>query len=439
MKTLILAICASLICVNAGKTPALIWSPSRPLSDLPQSYAGSTVSSDSFHENYLVPLSTGNGRSLVIFQQDKLSVEDFTNHADVYNPNSDGGAFKNVKSAMDGEFSVHLPAVIEPSSAINTLSSSFNGEVIRAVSPDDIINKNMENNKSYLIIVTLQPIDANNEYDCFKKNDEDIGKILHSLNKRDIKYSALYTGESPSKIINEDITSGRKLLADVGDEDKNGTFVAKSGMLIFLKYVSVVITDTDTDEDNTLSDEFIFTDANQVTISDVTNTTMNVNIDLTGKNGTAVIEFILASNNQYEVVSVNETFSYTEKNGDRFKVDKMPMQFHIQATRGFCFHCTKLSPQMWLKGYNDTDLSVSLKLHGFQIEAFNPLSNSTTRFSNNVWDCVPFFTTPIWMGILTTIVLVLILFYAMTMLSNLTTMDRFDDPKGKTITVTVNE
>lgn len=31
---------------------------------------------------------------LLIFQ---LSVEDFTRHADVYNPNSDGGAFKNVK------------------------------------------------------------------------------------------------------------------------------------------------------------------------------------------------------------------------------------------------------------------------------------------------------------------------------------------------------
>ena len=27
----------------------------------------------------------------------QLSVEDFTNHADVYNPSSDGGAFKNVK------------------------------------------------------------------------------------------------------------------------------------------------------------------------------------------------------------------------------------------------------------------------------------------------------------------------------------------------------
>lgn len=75
----------------------------------------------------------------------------------------------------------------------------------------------------------------------------------------------------------------------------------------------------------------------------------------------------------------------------------------------------------------------------FQVEVFNPLSNSTTRFTDNVWDCVEFFTIPIWMGIITTLLLVMILFYGMTMISNLTTMDRFDDPKGKTITVTVNE
>ena len=31
---------------------------------------------------------------LVCFQ---LSLEDFTHHADVYNPNSEGGAFKNIK------------------------------------------------------------------------------------------------------------------------------------------------------------------------------------------------------------------------------------------------------------------------------------------------------------------------------------------------------
>jgi V-type H+-transporting ATPase S1 subunit len=43
------------------------------------------------------------------------------------------------------------------------------------------------------------------------------------------------------------------------------------------------------------------------------------------------------------------------------------------------------------------------------------------------------------MGIITTLLLLTILFYGITMIANITTMDRFDDPKGKTITITVNE
>lgn len=71
---------------------------------------------------------------------------------------------------MDGQFSVHLPAVIESTSAINTLISSFPGEVIRVHKPNDMVNVNLEGNKSYLIIFTLQPVDVSDEYDSFKKN-----------------------------------------------------------------------------------------------------------------------------------------------------------------------------------------------------------------------------------------------------------------------------
>ena len=34
---------------------------------------------------------------LLIFFLLQLSLEDFTHHADVYNPSGDGGAFKNIK------------------------------------------------------------------------------------------------------------------------------------------------------------------------------------------------------------------------------------------------------------------------------------------------------------------------------------------------------
>ena len=51
-------------------------------------------------------------------------------------------------------------------------------------------------------------------------------------------------------------------------------------------------------------------------------------------------------------------------------------------------------------------------------------------------DCVGFFTVPIWMGVITMMVMLAIVLFGIAMLLSINTMDRYDDPKGKTITVT---
>lgn len=54
-------------------------------------------------------------------------------------------------------------------------------------------------------------------------------------------------------------------------------------------------------------------------------------------------------------------------------------------------------------------------------------------------DCTGFFTIPILSGLFAGLILILVLFYGISMISSITTMDRFDDPKGKTISVNVTE
>lgn len=70
-----------------------------------------------------------------------------------------------------------------------------------------------------------------------------------------------------------------------------------------------------------------------------------------------------------------------------------------------------------------------------QVQAFQ-ISGDKFGYYN---DCVGFFTLPIWTGIIVTLILVAILTFGILMLMNIQTMDRFDDPKGKTITVNVME
>ncbi|VDI24791.1 Hypothetical predicted protein [Mytilus galloprovincialis] len=48
-----------------------------------------------FYQSYVKPLTKDN--NLVVFLQDRLSLQDLNHHADVYNPYSDGGSFKNIK------------------------------------------------------------------------------------------------------------------------------------------------------------------------------------------------------------------------------------------------------------------------------------------------------------------------------------------------------
>lgn len=70
-----------------------------------------------------------------------------------------------------------------------------------------------------------------------------------------------------------------------------------------------------------------------------------------------------------------------------------------------------------------------------QMEAFFEPTIMNNGTFGPAWDCVGFFTVPIWAGLLTTLLLLLIPCIGLYMLSDIKTMDRFDDPKGQPIMV----
>jgi len=78
----------------------------------------------------------------------------------------------------------------------------------------------------------------------------------------------------------------------------------------------------------------------------------------------------------------------------------------------------------------------SYEILGFQIQ----LSDfNLTSFNALTWSCSAWITTPIVMGFIVVIFYLFILFGAILLLMDIKTNDRFDDPKGKTITVNVSE
>lgn len=98
----------------------------------------------------------------------------------------------------------------------------------------------------------------------------------------------------------------------------------------------------------------------------------------------------------------------------------------------FSYHCAKDIVFYSNTTYvNFTGLQV-------QIDPKQSSINDTLIFSDG-YDCVGFTTIPIWSGIFITALLALIFIWGITMVMDIRTMDRFDDPKGKTITIAATE
>lgn len=97
----------------------------------------------------------------------------------------------------------------------------------------------------------------------------------------------------------------------------------------------------------------------------------------------------------------------------------------------FSYHCSHnilFQKNLTLLSIADLQVQIDPQVSG----------NGKVSFSD-AYDCVGFTTIPIWTGIFVTAILALIIIWGLTMIIDIRTMDRFDDPKGKTITVTASQ
>lgn len=88
------------------------------------------------------------------------------------------------------------------------------------------------------------------------------------------------------------------------------------------------------------------------------------------------------------------------------------------------------------KGTTGTDgkTKVSLNFTDLQVQPYA----EAVRFTAPI-DCVPYFSSAIWSGIFVVFILILVSAWGTIMIMDINTNDRFDDPKGKTITITATD
>lgn len=420
-----------------SQVPFLMWSSER-LPPLASPTAGHIASYEQLSA-YLTSAFSSGSHTVLLFLQDKLSKDDFTVFGGVFG-NKEDSAFKNIEDAMQSSASkVTLPA-LEWSGSFNmaALLQEKLGVSPVLVDADTLSHLTIKTSVSNLLLINL-PYCSSLQKSCkevLHENDEIIGKVLSSMKAKNIPYTAIYTGFQPSRVISEtpisDQPVGRSLLQADGPEVKPPImFNVSGGPCIMLWAQNLTVR---------LGPSSPWIDLAQDVPSFVGSL-------CNGSTSRLVLSYQSGFTLSF---SMSKRF-YSVSAREWFSLDAVELQYanlsasyianrDIYAPAEYSFHCQSVANfGDALLRTNTTDRNSSewrLNFIDFQIQGFG-LANST-NFSY-ASDCASFFTPAIWMGLVTVLLTLLILVYGLHMIMQINTMDRFDDPKGPSISVPQSE
>ncbi|KAG8513825.1 V-type proton ATPase subunit S1, partial [Galemys pyrenaicus] len=424
------------------QVPLVLWSSDRdlwaPAADAHEGH----ITNDIQLSTYLDPALELGPRNVLLFLQDKLSVEDFTAYGGVFG-NKQDSAFSNLENALElAPSSLVLPAV--DWYAVSTLTSYLQEKLGASPLHVDLATlRELKLNASLpaLLLIRL-PYTASSGLmaprEVLTGNDEVIGQVLSTLQSEDVPYTAALTAVRPSRVARDVAVVagglGRQLLQRQSEPA--------------VVHPPVSYNDT---APRILFWAQNFSVAYKEQWEDLTSVTFGVQgLNLTGSfwndsvaglaltydhlfGATVTFKFVLAS--RFYPVSARHWFTM-----ERLEIHSngSVVSFNASQVTGpsiYSFHCEYVSslsqngnllvphiqPSLW-----------QINLRDFQIQAFNVTGEQFSYAS----DCAGFFSPGIWMGLLTSLFMLFIFTYGLHMILSLKTMDRFDDHKGPTISLT---
>uniref|UniRef100_A0A8C1QZF9 ATPase H+ transporting accessory protein 1b n=1 Tax=Cyprinus carpio TaxID=7962 RepID=A0A8C1QZF9_CYPCA len=429
--SVLLFICSIYSCY--AQVPLLMWTSGgyvTRLSNMPhlaQPAAGQTVSGGQL-ASYLKSALSGAPHNVLLFLQDKLIMEDFTMYGGVFG-NKQDSAFLTVESALQASSSpLVLPAL--DWSASHSILELFQGELgIPAVHIDPNTLKEIKLNTSQpsLLAVHLPYT------------------VLNVFKSQDVPYTAVYTGLKPSRVIEETPVMagrsvGRSLLQAPPQSSVKPPLVVNNtaGRPCILLWADTLLASYSGKQDDLAVHIF---NGSADTAGSVCNETLSrLVINYQNVLDLRSLRLIFSMRKIFFPVSARN-WSVVEQ--VVLEYDGQRAIFNasggIYSPAEYSFHCQSVSsiqsPLLVPRSATDNANQWKLSFTDFQIQGFNVTGEDFSYAS----DCAGFFTPGIWMGLLTSLLMVFILTYGLHMIMQLRTMDRFDDPKGPAISVPQSE
>ncbi|XP_062991076.1 V-type proton ATPase subunit S1-like [Elgaria multicarinata webbii] len=438
--------------LSSGHVPMLLWSTHRSLQGLATTlHEGHIISEHELHMLLQRPVVSSDSGNIVLFLQDTLSVDDFTRYTD---SSGNETPFRNVQELLKtSSSSLVLPAV--DCDAISHLSDylqeTLNWTLVN-VDGHDISQLMVNESQRNLFVINLPPMKRTNELTTqteFVENDKIIGGFTKSLQNQGIQSLAIFTARQPSKVpLGLDVAWPRRRQLMSIEEQENGLYpplnvtkeVNGTKVTCILFYATTFNLTANTNTMDLANRTFMLGDVDTTSsyCSD-TNTTLSLKYTNPMPDIKTLEISFLMSNKFYEGSARNWftlDFVHIVQDGGPAAIFNVTS---ISSPVEYSFHCQLVGTSnlygVTLIPFRGETKNLEVVISEFQIQAFSVENN---RFSY-ASDCTGFFTPAIWMGLVTSLVLLLILTYGIHMITNLTTNSRFDDPKGPALSVPQSE
>ncbi|NXD11303.1 VAS1 ATPase, partial [Nothocercus nigrocapillus] len=313
----------------------------------------------------------------------------------------------------------------------------------------DVSQLEVNTSKPNLFVVQLQPFISNfndiSTLEAVAENDKIIGRLIMGLQEQGIHFSVIYTAMRPARISRRTDAAWqlRRQLMAAEEEDSlsnpalnvtNGNYTC---ILFYASNFSLVANSVFIDLTNIT---FVNRDVD-ISSSECSDTNSTLSLKYTKPvKGINSLEIRFVMTNMFYGGSARNwsTLESVEIVQDDYMFAKFSVSV-ISAPAEYSFHCqlvgtSNLYPARLIPSNteaNNWDIFISR----FQLQGFNIENNQFSYAS----DCTSFFTPAIWMGLVTSVILLWILAYGIHMIMQLTTNSRFDDPKGPALSVPQTE
>ncbi|KAM4036695.1 V-type proton ATPase subunit S1-like [Anomaloglossus baeobatrachus] len=433
---------------SLSHVPVLLWSTeSSTWGTTPTLNAGHITSGQEFYQ--LLQQDNRKARFLVMFLQDTLSIDDFTYYSTTYGNENPMNSIQDILDSSPG--SLILPSVEKKT--VNNLPSFLKQQDdwnIAIVDNLNVFSMEIDYHKSNLMIITLQSIPRSNKNAAalaFAENAKQIGRITQDLKNRGFHFTAMYTGMKPSKVVKSfDMVSkkGRELLATDTTISYSPLSVTNgSNLSCILIYATTFIIKVNSSVVFDLTNATFEVPSADTSLSECsdTNTTLSLVYSLTGRELSS-LEVRLYMSNMFYPGSARNWFKLESvmiiPNDDMMRNASFRTTY-ASTPAEYSFHCQQVGTSSLhgerLVATNNEAKNWEIFFSELQIQGFNIKNNQFSYAS----DCTSFFTAGIWMGLVSSIILLWILSYGIFMIMQLTTNDKFDDPKSQQLSVPQGE